>query len=516
MVPVNSTSTLVDTGSSRTPWTFTGAMNTPLLGYGRALDSPSAYLSIVGGRDYGLSGLSAVETMNSTSPGVSVAFWLYRTAQQPGANATRLFTILGNSFSGSSSYTVSITPRSGSNYTIDVSWPSCVGIAQFASPLLQTPLSNIGMHYVAVTHGAVQGVRVYIDGLPAVYKSQTAPSQKCDISSSAWPSSFPASAAYVGAYGSADAGTFYLMDAAFFTKQLTPSDVSATWIAGPINPAAPPPPPTFAPKGAGYALPRAAACQTRPPIHRYGDFQPAPFAGGVLADSNTVAPWPATWRTAQNASSPVAANAYPTLGALNTYYTNGAYADAGPVNLTGTGLTVGLLFSNTAMVGDSHACTPATSVTPVPEGMPSQWALFDIGGYSVYSQVSQCTPGFTNGIMNAATYVTSADGTSTALQGAATPRSPLLPAVNERYTWVTFGSNGARIYVNGLLWGAAPGVGYTTAGVFSAQWARFYFGDMHGGGQGPMTITLHDLQVYDRELQPGEVASLTRGIGYVC
>ena len=293
------------------------------------------------------------------------------------------------------------------------------------------------------------------------------------------------------------------------------SDVSATWIAGPINPAAPPPPPTSAPKDAGYALPRAAACQTRPPIHRYGDFQHAPFAGGVLADANTVAPWPATWRTAQNASGPAAANAYPTLGALNTYYTNGAYVDAGPVNLTGTGLTVGLLFSNTAMVGDGHACTPAASVTPVPEGMPSQWALFDIGGYSVYSQVSQCTPGFTNGIMNAATYVTSADGTSTVLQGAATPRSPLLPAVNERYTWVTFGSNGARIYVNGVLWGVAPGVGYTTAGVFSAQWARFYFGDMHGGGQGPMTITLHDLQVYDRELQPGEVASLTRGIGYV-
>lgn len=80
--------------------------------------------------------------------------------------------------------------------------------------------------------------------------------------------------------------------------------------------------------------------------------------------------------------------------------------------------------------------------------------------------------------------------------------------------WVTFGATaGARIYVNGLLWSTAPAVTYT-ASSFAAPYVRFFFGDLLNNP--PQTITVHDIQLYDRELSSGDIAALTRGISFTC
>ena len=83
--------------------------------------------------------------------------------------------------------------------------------------------------------------------------------------------------------------------------------------------------------------------------------------------------------------------------------------------------------------------------------------------------------------------------------------------------FVTFGaSTGARIYVNGMLWGSAPAATYASKNTpFAAPYVRFYFGELSNNNS-TNTITVHDVQLYDRELSHGDVASLTRGITFAC
>ena len=83
-----------------------------------------------------------------------------------------------------------------------------------------------------------------------------------------------------------------------------------------------------------------------------------------------------------------------------------------------------------------------------------------------------------------------------------------------RYTFVTIGPGGARVYVGGAPVATTSTITYPSA-AFAAPWTRFYFGDMYNAGAS-LNITVHDIQLYDRELSPGQVASLSRGLGFVC
>ena len=172
-----------------------------------------------------------------------------------------------------------------------------------------------------------------MDGLPAVYRTQTAAAALCDLEFSTWPNNFTASNFFVGAYQAVDAGTFALIDFAVYTRALNATDASLLWKQGPPGggDALPPPPPPLAAPANSFALPKLAACAVAPPIHRFGDFNAsvAPFAGGVLADANQTQPWTAVWRSLLQPAT-VPANQFITLGNLTTYYTSGAYVDAGP------------------------------------------------------------------------------------------------------------------------------------------------------------------------------------------
>ena len=487
---------------------------------GAILDGPNAYLEL-GPRDYGLVAINATDGLSATAPGVSFSFWMTRTAAALGSqgNATRLLTVIGNTYDDYN-YTIALAPRAGPTYhTVDVSWPACQGDAAFVSTLPTGTLNTAGTHHIAVSHSATSAVQVFVDGLPAAYRSQAASGLLCDLAFSTWPAQFSASNFSIGSSGSADAGTFVLVDFVVHARALSSADASAIWAAGP--PAAsdavlPPPPPVAAPTTVVYNLPKMAACSAAPPIHRYGDFSAtvAPFTGGVLQDTNTTQPWPGVWRSNATPAT-VPANSFITLGNLTTYYSANAYVDFGPQTFTGTGLSVGFLVSNTAVANSGCSVSANySSASASAAGAPASYALFDVGGYSVYSVVNSCAAGFTNGVPNAATIVTSPGGGSSSFQGAGTARSPLLPMINERYTFVTFGPSVARIYTNGQLWGTFPMVQYS-GGVFAAPSVRFVGGEMNNGGS-MLSITIHDLQMYDRELQPGDVAALSRGVSFSC
>lgn len=469
---------------------------------GALLSNGSAYLDL-GAADYGFATLSAAQsaaamgtsTESSASPsaGVAFSFWLTRTEKTVGANATRLLTVVGNTYDDYA-YSVGLTPRGGATaHTVDVSWPACQGNAAFVSVLPNGTLNTAGLHHVLVAHSMQASLQVFVDGLPASYRSQSAAGLLCDLAFSTWPSTFAASNFYVGSYSTADAGTFALVDFSVYVRELGAADATAIWNNGPpgqANAVLPPPPPLSAPTTPTFALPKMAACTAAPPIHRYGDFNASvqPFAGGVLADANTSAPWPAVWRSFL-APTTVAANSYITLGSLTTYYSNGAYIDVGTQTFTGSGLSVGMLVSNTALA--AAACTPTAafnSTLAQAAGAPSSWALFDIGGYTVYAVAYSCAAGYTNGVPNVATVVTSPGGASSSFQGAGTARSPLLPMVNERYTFVTFGATATRIYVNGALWAVFPTVTYAQQQQFVAPSVRLFLGDMHNNGTA-LTIT---------------------------
>lgn len=81
--------------------------------------------------------------------------------------------------------------------------------------------------------------------------------------------------------------------------------------------------------------------------------------------------------------------------------------------------------------------------------------------------------------------------------------------------WATFGAAGATLYVSGGTWATFPAIQYP-AGGFAAPYVRFYLGDAYGGGAAPLTVTVHDIQLYDRALAPADVAALARGIETLC
>ena len=106
-------------------------------------------------------------------------------------------------------------------------------------------------------------------------------------------------------------------------------------------------------------------------------------------------------------------------------------------------------------------------------------------------------------------------GASATLAGAGTPRSPLLPLLNERLTVAVWNATGFTLYVNGLLWASTPAVTYSSGASFAAPYVRFYFGELYNNNQ-PLSITVHDVQVYNYALSAGAVAALARGIPFAC
>ena len=409
---------------------------------GIVLDSTSAWFDL-GARDYSLAGLKqAGETVLG---GFSAAFWLHRTAAAAASvtTSTALLTL-----SGARKLSVSVTarPATGAGHSVDLAWPGCAGgAAQFVPA---TNLSTAGFHHIAVSFSENAQVVVYVDGAVAAYRASSA---RCDFSSSRWPSTnFAVTNTFLGSYGSVDPSTFALIDAGFFFRPLTAAEVVAAYSVSPVAAVAPPPPPAIAPAGFGYALPQLAACQTRPPIHRYGDFQASPFAGGAVVDANASAPLHGAWRTAVDAPL-VPNNAYVTLG-NHYYYGNDSYVDlGGPLTLTGTGLTVGILISNSAMAGAPCAPT-AAGASATSKTAPSSTAYFSIGNYSAYSTVSSCAAGYGAGAAaNAVTYVTTPSATATAT-GSGVHGSPLVPMVHER-RGPADATGGLRVRSE---WGPAP------------------------------------------------------------
>jgi len=141
-----------------------GALSTWLNQYGVndigvPLSSASVYVDL-GARDYGLLALNATDGLNASAPGVSFSFWLTRTAATAGSAATRLATIVGNTYDDYS-YTIALTPRGGATaHTVDVSWPACQGDAAFVSVLPNGTLNTPGTHHVLVSHSSLSSMQV--------------------------------------------------------------------------------------------------------------------------------------------------------------------------------------------------------------------------------------------------------------------------------------------------------------------------------------------------------------------
>ena len=79
---------------------------------------------------------------------------------------------------------------------------------------------------------------------------------------------------------------------------------------------------------------------------------------------------------------------------------------------------------------------------------------------------------------------------------------------------MTYGPSGARVYVNGLPWAVLPTVPYAGS-PYTADSSQLFLGDSWNGGA-PLSVTLHDAQIYDYELSPAAIAALNRGAGYAC
>lgn len=421
--------------------------------------------------------------------GITFVFWLYSGVHGPDG-VTQLLTVPADE---GSAYSVSVSVATAP-YFVAVTWPGCMLGMRFFDA--RGVLNSTGIHMVTVSY-TTRNLAVYVDGEMAANTMGLDDPSTCTADTASWPTDLTTSPTL----GNTLSGTssFSLVHFAVYDHVVLPSQIQAAWqtggIRGMLTGGAAPPPPyvgSFAPNAA-----KLSACETRPPIHRYGSAGPYPFRGGLLRDFGSDGGWDVPWRSQSVAQLP-ADNSLVQMNASGGIASVAAFVDFGTRKFdprqdgASPGLTIGFM-ANSA---------PCANITAV-DYAPSSMAFFDVGGYSMYSVGPECTfPGAT-------TYLTSPSGSSVALTG--TFDRPV-PLAQNRYVFVTFGTRGAVVYINGRRWKSSPVVLWSYASsTFVATRMRFF-----GGNLLSTTITIHDLQIYDYELSAGRVAGLSRGLGHIC
>lgn len=536
-------------GSLGTPLT------TPACGYGFILGArTSSSLQLGPAQDWGLlqssmntgyyNGGDSVVYENTPCTGFTVSTWVYRTGVAQQGYATRLFGVtptaqyvVPNSYERAS-YTVSLSNQntyaplaataanSAAGPVVLLSWPGC-SQAYFYPPLLSASLSIRGPHLIVVAFHSTSPVIVSVDGVQYAYQYSNywgSGGGACDLAYGTWPASLPSSIASAGHYYGfagvgAEPGAWNIIDTTLHCRQVALSEVQAM-LSGTSHQGAwpvPPPPPYLAPPMTVTS--RFAACSTLPPIHRYGSAIANPFDGGVMrdfgmSDTNTWSAWPGMLVRLVQSTPQWLANASiisftAGTGVPNGLLSNAYRVDFGARYFYGTGLTIGFLVSG------GIECTPTIALNSyAPYGIPSAMTYFDFGGYSMYTIAQNCTAGTTAvGVPNVVTRVTNPFGASSSFSGLGTNTySPLQPQQMDRYTFVVFSTTGTTVYVNGIPWASFPSVVYDTGVVpFLSRNTRFF-----GGNLVATSMTIHDLQIYQRALSPADVAALSKGVSSAC
>lgn len=519
-------------------------------GHGFVMNALTSYLQIGTPRDWGyMGGLlttwyaspGQATGSSATTPGFSVNTWVYRTgwaAGAPGAT-TRIFAIAASAaVATASDYTISLYETSPSNgvpgnsyQVVMLQWPGCSG-AFFYPPRYGSTLNVRGPHMVTVAYAVTSHVTVYVDSVQYAYRvsSGTPPNGGCDLAYSMWPRHLENSIAFAGSTAAApEAGAFNLVETTLYAYALDQSTVVAA-LAGSAHQGAwpaPPPPPYAAPPSTLNS--RMAACS---PIHRYGSGIPYPFEGGALRDFGDHAqsdPWPGNWLYA---ASPSVALPATVVGPSSVYLwasnqpliSIASRVDFGVQRLTGSGLTIGFLVSSNAA-----ACTGGAAMDSYPAavtaGIPSVISYFDIGGYSMFSAFPTgsnggcvaatgtlaTNSGLSSNMPSVTTQITTPAGVTSSFTGLGTPYSPLVPQIIDRYTFVSFSSEGTSIYVDGRPWAVFPMLRYRQQD-HTTSWSTRFF----GGNMLATSMTINDLQIYDVALTGSQISALSRGVETEC
>lgn len=440
-----------------------------------------------------------------TGDGVSVtartfAFWVYRLPNVVARNASRFLTVPERR-----GYAYSIEVNLARSPTfVNVIWPGCPGASFFSQ---RADLNTTGMHHVVVTfpidndNSDIAGnIAVFIDGERASQGAARDLTGGCSIDTGVWPARFISTGATLGTAGSGgDVGVFSLVHFSVYSQPFTESIAEALWTRRNIRGVRPgniavPPPPYSAPSLLNSV--RLTACFNEPPEHRFGTFQAYPFVNGELVDGGALAdsdPWNAPWVSSTFAM-PQANTSQITLVKLPSLSAAQAAIDFGTRNIASLGLTI--LF----YVQMSSPCNATVAAAHAPSSM----AFFDFGGFQLFSVGSSCQWPSMN------TYITTPSGASVAYTGTFDKPYPFTPG---KYTAVTFGPGGTNVYVGGRRWMTSPVVQwpYSENEPFTMSSAKFYGGNMLN-----TNMTIHDIQIYYRELSVGEIGGLQRGLSAVC
>lgn len=529
---------------------------TPPCGFGFALNTATSYVQVGGPLDWGFRGplntghpwntnqvnidytlSNDLATSSSRNHGFTVATWIYRTsATSTVGKMTRLFTVVpDNAIPSAGSYVITLydvnvgpttyagaATSTNSGHAVSLTWPGCAA-AYFYSPLITASLDIRGPHIVVVSYDENSGVAVYVDGIQYTYRASNSsvPYGECDLAFSTWPEHMLKSIAYIGNYNNSSPNVVYnILETTLYSFSMTSADVLSISSIGTSlvsNWPAPPPPTYNAPSSTLQSMPRYAACASAQPIHRYGSATYSPFDGGIMKDigaQGQTTPWPGMWNfgygtvplpTTQLAQSTI------TLSLTGGLYANAARVDFGVRAFSGVGLTIGFLMD---WSGVTECTVTSATATAVAIGIPSPITYFDFGGYSMYTVAANCVPGVTGGVPNVVTKVTNpvgASGTYVGI-GAAGSANYIVPQQLQRYTFVVFSTAGTTVYVNGAVWAVFPTVAYDTSVTpWISRNTRFF-----GGNLAATSMTIHDLQIYDRPLSALDVMSLSKGMENQC
>lgn len=454
----------------------------------------------------------------------SVAGVITRLVQFTGASSNAN---VANSFSIS---LVSQTTNGVLGYLLALTWPGCGQAAAnspgvyYAAPTLSgagignsSVMPVLAMHNIIVSFSSNTNVHVYVDGVEWAMMSisNTASLQECTLGNSEWPDYFPTSGSYLGDYGGSveTVPTFLLVDAAFWTRPLSTSEVSAavgTSVFGTAV-ASPPPPPFVAQSMTMHD--RLVRCSQNPPSHRYGSGGAYPFVSGMVYDQNATGYWnvpyssslPSSALGATAANSPIA---FPYGGNAGSLYTLNAALDFGMRTFSGSGLSIMWLTTNA-----NGQCNTTQQNANGAYNSPTSLTYFDFGGYTLYVNGSCSVGAATAG--GTTTFMSGPSATASFI-GGGTFRSPVVPAIDMKYTLVSIGSTGTYIYVDGYIWASFPSVvwSYSSSNPFISSNTRFFGGNMLATSAYPLTI--HDLQIYDYALTAVHASALANGRGGAC
>lgn len=460
--------------------------------------------------------------------GFTVGFWVQRTTAATVASVTTQlaqFVASVGSVNAQSGFSVAIRSSTTTlGNSIYVSWPGC-GFASSATPgavfvspsVTGTTLGTAGsgMHHIVVSFSSTLHLRVYVDGVEWVYEQvfNNAVFSSCTLGNSEWPYSFITSASYIGGWNGTTetTPTYALTSVDIWNRQLSASEVMQM-SGGSVYPIAgtpPPPPPYLAPISTLQG--RLTACGGVGPTHRYGSVGAYPFVNGLATDYGTQvaagSPWNAPY-TSSNAlpTTPSSGNLLTISMATGSLYTNNAGLDFGTRTWSSTtGITIMWMTTNT--LGQCSSTQTQTSNNTYVAA--TSLTYFDFGGYSLYVN-GTCSPGLVT-LGGTITTMTGPFSYGT-YAGPGTYRSPVVPALDAKYTAVVISTTGTSVYVNGYLWATFPTVTWTAG--FLSQNTRFFGGNMLVTSA--TALTIHDLQIYEYPLTNTAVVALANGRSSAC